>query len=190
MLFFFSSRRRHTSWNCDWSSDVCSSDLKSAPREGPALLQGLVLCGVCGKRMTVRYHDRDGCRVPDYVCQRDGIERGERFCQSIKGEPIDKSVSDLLLQTMISMARVHVRFKGGVVKTLTLPLPLSAPQLRKTDEAVVQEIDRLLDHHTEREIAAIFNRRGLRSGTGKLFHRGIIVRIRRAYHLKDRFTRL
>src|SRR5689334_16851678 len=25
-LFFFSSRRRHTSWNCDWSSDVCSSD--------------------------------------------------------------------------------------------------------------------------------------------------------------------
>src|SRR6267143_3863985 len=27
MLFFFSSRRRHTRWNCDWSSDVCSSDL-------------------------------------------------------------------------------------------------------------------------------------------------------------------
>src|SRR6266481_6145030 len=25
--FFFSSRRRHTRWNCDWSSDVCSSDL-------------------------------------------------------------------------------------------------------------------------------------------------------------------
>src|SRR5689334_24510435 len=27
-LFFFSSRRRHTRWNCDWSSDVCSSDLR------------------------------------------------------------------------------------------------------------------------------------------------------------------
>src|SRR5712692_6241425 len=26
-FFFFSSRRRHTRWNCDWSSDVCSSDL-------------------------------------------------------------------------------------------------------------------------------------------------------------------
>src|SRR5689334_19326099 len=25
-FFFFSSRRRHTRWNCDWSSDVCSSD--------------------------------------------------------------------------------------------------------------------------------------------------------------------
>src|SRR6266481_4577936 len=28
LLFFFSSRRRHTRWNCDWSSDVCSSDLE------------------------------------------------------------------------------------------------------------------------------------------------------------------
>src|SRR6266508_3248268 len=27
MLFFFSSRRRHTRWPRDWSSDVCSSDL-------------------------------------------------------------------------------------------------------------------------------------------------------------------
>src|SRR6267143_835878 len=31
VFFFFSSRRRHTRWNCDWSSDVCSSDL-DAPR--------------------------------------------------------------------------------------------------------------------------------------------------------------
>src|SRR5689334_24381571 len=29
-FFFFSSRRRHTRWNCDWSSDVCSSDLEAA----------------------------------------------------------------------------------------------------------------------------------------------------------------
>src|SRR2546430_13033487 len=27
LLFFFSSRRRHTIFDCDWSSDVCSSDL-------------------------------------------------------------------------------------------------------------------------------------------------------------------
>src|SRR3989338_8442087 len=30
--FFFSSRRRHTRWNCDWSSDVCSSDLTLSDR--------------------------------------------------------------------------------------------------------------------------------------------------------------
>src|SRR2546430_328172 len=32
MLFFFSSRRRHTRFDCDWSSDVCSSDLNDTPR--------------------------------------------------------------------------------------------------------------------------------------------------------------
>src|SRR2546430_13650417 len=31
--FFFSSRRRHTRFDCDWSSDVCSSDL-SGPARG------------------------------------------------------------------------------------------------------------------------------------------------------------
>src|SRR2546430_4036407 len=37
-FFFFSSRRRHTRFDCDWSSDVCSSDLKF-PREK--------VCGDC-----------------------------------------------------------------------------------------------------------------------------------------------
>src|SRR2546430_11460043 len=32
VFFFFSSRRRHTRFDCDWSSDVCSSDLSSRPR--------------------------------------------------------------------------------------------------------------------------------------------------------------
>ncbi|HEX6176304.1 MAG TPA: recombinase family protein, partial [Candidatus Binatia bacterium] len=77
---------------------------KSPPREGPALLQGLVLCGVCGRRMTVRYHSRCTQPVPDYVCQKDGIEHGKPICQSINGEQIDKSISDLLIQTMTPMA--------------------------------------------------------------------------------------
>src|SRR2546427_8503410 len=33
LFFFFSSRRRHTRFDCDWSSDVCSSDL--TPASGP-----------------------------------------------------------------------------------------------------------------------------------------------------------
>src|SRR5689334_25222518 len=38
-LFFSSSRRRHTRWNCDWSSDVCSSDLAHGThRAGGAVL--------------------------------------------------------------------------------------------------------------------------------------------------------
>jgi len=77
---------------------------KSPPREGPALLQGLALCGVCGNRMTVRYHSRGTRRVPDYVCQSEGIEHGKRACQSINGEQIDKSISDLLIQTVTPLA--------------------------------------------------------------------------------------
>src|SRR5256886_17482555 len=33
VFFFFSSRRRHTRFDCDWSSDVCSSDLYSLEKE-------------------------------------------------------------------------------------------------------------------------------------------------------------
>src|SRR2546430_7754909 len=36
LFFFFSSRRRHTRFDCDWSSDVCSSDLQVSPP--PALV--------------------------------------------------------------------------------------------------------------------------------------------------------
>src|SRR5215208_8351868 len=38
-LFFFSSRRRHTSWPRDWSSDVCSSDLGRRERRAAAVLR-------------------------------------------------------------------------------------------------------------------------------------------------------
>src|SRR2546430_17364485 len=41
MMFFFSSRRRHTRFDCDWSSDVCSSDLVMI-RERPFLGWGPV----------------------------------------------------------------------------------------------------------------------------------------------------
>jgi DNA invertase Pin-like site-specific DNA recombinase len=41
---------------------------RTPPREGPALLQGLALCGKCGRRMQVQYHERRGHLYPDYVC--------------------------------------------------------------------------------------------------------------------------
>src|SRR5256886_16244444 len=43
-MFFFSSRRRHTRFDCDWSSDVCSSDLevnRTPPKTQAALLQAM-----------------------------------------------------------------------------------------------------------------------------------------------------
>ena len=77
---------------------------KSPPREGPALLQGLVICGICGLRMTVRYHTRNGRRIPDYVCQRQGIEHSEPICQHINGAPVDEAVGNLLIESVNPLA--------------------------------------------------------------------------------------
>jgi len=73
---------------------------KSPPREGPALLQGLAVCGVCGRRMTVRYHTRKGRQWPEYVCQREGIETATARCQSIPGSGIDEAIGRLLVETV------------------------------------------------------------------------------------------
>src|SRR5690348_17393797 len=44
-FFFFSSRRRHTRWTGDWSSDVCSSDLGEVGKRTTAIVIG---CGPVG----------------------------------------------------------------------------------------------------------------------------------------------
>jgi DNA invertase Pin-like site-specific DNA recombinase len=294
---------------------------KSPPREGPALLQGLVVCGICGGRMTVRYHSRRGQLFPDYICQRDGIEHGAPACQHMTGEPVDRALGELLIEAMTPVAldlalavqqelqsrleevdrlrqkqveraryeadaaqrryllvdpanrlvadvleaewndklralahaqeeyerqrhadelqfddskraqiaalainfprlwqdprtpdrerkrmvrlmvedvtlvkgdriSMHVRFKGGATKTLAVVPSPSAPECRKTKPAVIQEIDRLLDDYTEEEIAPILNAKGYRSGTGQPFKRSLVFRLRKAYTLVDRFTRL
>jgi len=74
------------------------------PREGPALLQGIVLCGRCGQRMTVRYHRRGHALLPDYVCQRQGIQTATASCASIPGEPVDRAIAALLLDTVTPLA--------------------------------------------------------------------------------------
>jgi DNA invertase Pin-like site-specific DNA recombinase len=77
---------------------------KSPPGEGPALLQGLAVCGLCGKRMTIRYDCRETTPAPRYVCQRDGIEQGQPKCQSIPGKGIDLAVGRLLLEKVTPLA--------------------------------------------------------------------------------------
>ena len=294
---------------------------KSPPREGPALLQGLIMCGRCGKRMTVRYHQRIEGLIPDYICQKTRIEQGEPICQEILGVEIDRAVENLLIESMTpvtldvalqvqqelqfrlkeadqlrqkqvertryeaELARrgymkvepenrlvadtleaewneklrvlnetqeayekqcekdrlvlseeqqkeimklstdfpklwrnpqtpqrerkrivrlllddvtlikedqitIHVRFKGGVIKTLTVPLPTPNWKTWTTDSQVVQEIDHLLDTYTYRGIAVILNKRGLRSGKDLSFNSTRVARIRRSYKLKSRYDRL
>jgi len=69
-------------------------------REGPALLQGIIICGRCGNRMTIRYHQRGGRELPTYLCQRDGIEHGRRICAAIPGHSLDQRIGALLIDTL------------------------------------------------------------------------------------------
>jgi hypothetical protein len=85
---------------------------------------------------------------------------------------------------------VHVRFKGGATKAISVIPSPGAPECRKTKPAVIQEIDRLLDDYTEEEIAPMLNAKGFRSGTGQPFKRSLVFRLRKTYKLVDRFTRL
>lgn len=73
---------------------------KSPAGEGPALLQGLVVCGACGRRMSVRYHERNGKLYPDYTCQRTRIDLCEKGCQHLPGHTLDLAVERLVLEVM------------------------------------------------------------------------------------------
>jgi DNA invertase Pin-like site-specific DNA recombinase len=70
------------------------------PREGAALLQGIIICGKCGLRMTIRYHHRRDRDVPTYMCQRDGIENARPVCAAIPGEALDDAIGALLIDTL------------------------------------------------------------------------------------------
>jgi DNA invertase Pin-like site-specific DNA recombinase len=102
-------------------------------REGAALLQGLAICGRCGRRMTVRYHARNGIRVPDYQCVGDSIQNGASRCLVIPGAAgVDAAIGKLLLDTVTPLA-------------LEVALGVQAEL-----EARAEEADRLRRTHVER----------------------------------------
>jgi Recombinase zinc beta ribbon domain/Recombinase len=77
------------------------------PREGPALLQGLVICRRCGNRMTVGYHQVKGGKrlYPQYRCQKEHIEEGDdKCCQRLLGVGLDTAIADLLLAQLTPLA--------------------------------------------------------------------------------------
>jgi DNA invertase Pin-like site-specific DNA recombinase len=72
-------------------------------REGSALLQGRVICGLCGERMGVRYNQERGQPSPTYVCQETSARKGGKVCQSVPGKVVDPAMSALLVELMTPM---------------------------------------------------------------------------------------
>ena len=60
---------------------------RGVPRDGAALLQGIVWCGQCGHKMVVQYKAGN-----HYVCNHLHATRGEPVCQHLPADPIDAEV--------------------------------------------------------------------------------------------------
>ena len=86
--------------------------------------------------------------------------------------------------------KLHLRFRGGAARTVTLPNPLRCWEGWMTDAEVVARIDQLLNTHTFAEIATTLNQSGFRSGKGQRFTSRYIARIQKHYSLRSRFDRL
>ena len=79
-------------------------DTQGPVREGNALLQGLVVCGRCGLRMTVRYRVLKERRTSSYVCARRGIETGGPMCQFVVGAGVDEAVGQAAVEAVTPAA--------------------------------------------------------------------------------------
>jgi DNA invertase Pin-like site-specific DNA recombinase len=75
-------------------------------------------------------------------------------------------------------ATVTLRWRGGALTELAVPLPKPQPAIR-TDEDTIALIERLAVHYDDATIAGILNRQGRRSATGERFTKIIVGSLRR-----------
>jgi DNA invertase Pin-like site-specific DNA recombinase len=68
-------------------------------RQGSALLQGIAVCGRCGRRMSLRYTGPNGDH-PVYCCRADRDHGGGPLCQEVRARPVDALVERLLLEAL------------------------------------------------------------------------------------------
>lgn len=78
------------------------SNHAGVPRGGPALLGGIIYCGLCGRRMAVAYHNNG--HEARYQCSQLATTFGGPRCQSISAQPVDGLVSELILGALAPSA--------------------------------------------------------------------------------------
>jgi hypothetical protein len=101
----FENNRQQSQLN---KTNSLTNPLSGPPREGLTLLQGLLYCGICGRRMTIRYTANKQC-VPTYECnwrKRQGLTHASCFSfKAIVADPvIEKMVVDILTPSNLSIA--------------------------------------------------------------------------------------
>jgi DNA invertase Pin-like site-specific DNA recombinase len=106
--------RDHHEGYIDWDRFVANRHRLSAnrtnreglagpAREGLCLLQGMLLCGECGRRLTVRYKGNGGL-YPMYQCQwkhREGLS--SRACLEVSATPLDMAIAERVVEAITPM---------------------------------------------------------------------------------------
>lgn len=109
--FVKNQERLRQNWSHDGSRGV--------PREGRALLQGIVYCGVCGRKMSVQERAAKENRSPSYICGRGYQDGDEKTCQSMTSRPIDAVVAEAFLAAVSPVSvRVSMRVLDQVEQDL------------------------------------------------------------------------
>jgi DNA invertase Pin-like site-specific DNA recombinase len=68
---------------------------RGAPRAGRGLLQGILICGRCGRRMTPSYSSYQA-----YVCRREQVTYGASQCQSFPMVYLDQAIGDIFMSAV------------------------------------------------------------------------------------------
>jgi len=77
---------------------IAKNQTNTPAREGVALIQGIIICGKCGRKMTVRYQTRNGRINQSYRCISNKKDFAKSDCQIIPGTAIDRLINDLILK--------------------------------------------------------------------------------------------
>jgi DNA invertase Pin-like site-specific DNA recombinase len=105
--------RMYQNWNR-------GQETRGVAREGSALLQGMVYCGICGRKMGVQNRAVSEKRSPTYLCQS-GYEDGDKICQSMTSRPVDAAVVEAFLQSVSPLSlEVGLRVLEQLEKDLTV----------------------------------------------------------------------
>jgi DNA invertase Pin-like site-specific DNA recombinase len=94
--FVANRERLRANWNREGKPGVA--------REGPALLQGVVYCGVCGQKMKIRNRAAQEHRSPTYLCDAAYADGEERICQSMTARSVDGAIADAFLEAVTPLS--------------------------------------------------------------------------------------
>ena len=99
------------------AANRATASTMGVPRSGQALAAGLVWCGRCGRRMSVRYHVQHGVSAGEYWCGKDVSDYGHLHpCQGLSGACLDAFVERQVLSALAPAAlEVSLRAADQVI---------------------------------------------------------------------------